>query len=207
MGSLISANEIVALHDRWTAEWHDQPPTLAPRELGSFEGALRRLHAANFQLWHEEDKARVPGASDTEIAQVKRAIDRLNQSRNDLMETCDRLLLQELQGQALPNPSAPLHSESVGLMLDRLSILGLKVYHTRMEIGRPGAPEGHADYNRERLAVLTEQRSDLAAALEALWQDVLAGRKRFKVYRQLKMYNEPSLNPSVYGTAPEPQKG
>lgn len=83
-------------------------------------------------------------------------------------------------------------------MIDRLSILALKIYHTREEAERSDAPAGHTDRNRERLAILEEQRADLAACLEGLWRDTLAGAKRFKHYRQLKMYNDPSLNPAIY---------
>ncbi|HLJ78149.1 MAG TPA: DUF4254 domain-containing protein, partial [Acidobacteriaceae bacterium] len=111
----------------------------------------------------------------------------------------DALLLHSLAERGLPNPAAELHSESPGLMIDRLSILALKMYHTREEIERPGAPAGHAGRNRERLALLTEQRDDLAGCLDRLWQEVLAGRRRFKMYRQLKMYNDPALNPAIYG--------
>jgi hypothetical protein len=83
-------------------------------------------------------------------------------------------------------------------MLDRLSILALKIYHTREEIDRANAPEGHAERNRERLALLETQRDDLANCLDILWKKVVAGERRFKLYRQLKMYNDPSLNPAVY---------
>jgi hypothetical protein len=84
------------------------------------------------------------------------------------------------------------------MILDRLSILSLKLFHTREEIDRPGAPSGHAARNQERLRILVEQRDDLAAALDRLWQQVLNGERSFKLYRQLKMYNDPALNPAVY---------
>ena len=83
-------------------------------------------------------------------------------------------------------------------MIDRLSILALKIYHTREEADRSGAPDGHSERNRDRLAILEEQRADLAACLDALWRETLAGARRFKLYRQLKMYNDPSLNPAIY---------
>jgi len=91
-----------------------------------------------------------------------------------------------------------LNSESPGLIIDRLSILALKIYHTREEAQRTDAPHGHAERNRSRLAILEEQRSDLADCLDALWRDTVAGVRRFKLYRQLKMYNDPSLNPAIY---------
>jgi hypothetical protein len=125
-------------------------------------------------------------------------VDQTNQRRNDLVEEMDRALLQWLEARNLPNCEVPLHSESPGLIIDRLSILALKIYHTREEAERMGAPAGHAERNRERLAILEEQRSDLAHCLDALWAETLAGTRRFKLYRQLKMYNDPSLNPAVY---------
>jgi hypothetical protein len=197
---MINANDIVTRHDSLTAQWH----TVAPRFEGEpfdVDGAAEQQHYANFQLWHEEDKARIPGASDAEIASVKRAIDKLNQRRNDLMEICDSLALDELAKKDLPRSDAPLHSESVGLILDRLSILSLKIFHTQEEIQRANTPAGHADRNRNRLTILNQQRADLAGALDGLWADILAGRRRFKIYRQLKMYNEPALNPSIYGAS------
>jgi Protein of unknown function (DUF4254) len=151
-------------------------------------------HRANFELWHEEDKARVPGVADAEIVRVKRAIDRLNQRRNDLMEKMDAWLMERLD----QDDAAPLHSETPGLMIDRLSVLALRIYHTREEAHRASATESHRLRNAERLSVLEEQREDLAGCLDALWAEVLKGTRRFKLYRQMKMYNDPELNPAVY---------
>ena len=152
-------------------------------------------HNANFDLWHEEDKARSPEATDADIAEVKHAIDKLNQRRNDLVEKIDLWLLERLE----QNEKAPLHSETPGLMIDRLSILALKIYHTEEEEHRETATEAHRRRNADRLALLKEQRSDLAACLDALWGEILQGTRRFKLYRQMKMYNDPELNPAVYG--------
>ena len=138
------------------------------------------------------------GASDTEVAAVKRRIDRTNQLRNDLAEGAGPQVAGVAGGARLTQPAAPLHSESPGLIIDRLSILALKIYHTREEAERTDAPEGHAERNRERLAILREQRADLAACLDALWQDTVTGARRFKLYRQMKMYNDPALNPAIY---------
>ena len=96
------------------------------------------------------------------------------------------------------NQTAPLHSESPGLILDRLSILALKLYHTAEESRRASASGEHRQRNIERLQLLEEQREDLAACLNTLWTEVLSGKRRFKLYRQLKMYNDPDLNPAVY---------
>jgi hypothetical protein len=111
----------------------------------------------------------------------------------------DRLLLAEAGQQ---NPAAPLHSESPGLILDRLSILALKIYHTAEETHRSSASDAHRRKNLDRLALLEEQRSDLAACLDALWREVLNGQRRFKLYRQMKMYNDPDLNPAIYAHTP-----
>jgi post-segregation antitoxin (ccd killing protein) len=153
-------------------------------------------HRSNFDLWHEEDKARAPEATAAEIARVKRAIDLLNQRRNDLVEKMDVWLIERLE----QNAAAALHSETPGLMIDRLSILALKIYHTRDEAYRASATEEHRMRNVERLAVLEEQRDDLAGCLDLLWAEVLGGTRRFKLYRQMKMYNDPELNPAVYAT-------
>ena len=160
---------------------------------------MERQHRANFDLWHIEDEARTPGASDSDLASVKRRIDRTNQLRNDLAEQLDIFLLDWLGPQSLPRPEAALHSESPGLIIDRLSILALKMFHTREEATRAGAPKGHAERNRQRLTILEEQRTDLAACLGDLWRQTLEGSRRFKLYRQLKMYNDPALNPAIYG--------
>ncbi len=151
-------------------------------------------HRANFDLWHEEDKARAPEVTDAEIARVKRAIDTLNQRRNDLVEKMDAWLMERLE----QNETAPLHSETPGLMIDRLSILALKIYHTREETQRISATEAHRVRNKKRLMLLEEQRADLAACLDSLWAEVLGRTRRFKLYRQMKMYNDPELNPAVY---------
>ena len=201
---MLSAEEIVSQQDRETRSWHPEAAEAAqlPTESGTdWLGLVSGQHRANFELWHIEDEARVPGATNAEIASVKRRIDPVNQRRNDLAEGLDSALLDWLEPRGLPNPAAALHSETPGLMIDRLSILALKIYHTREEAERANAPAGHAQRNLDRLAILEEQRADLAACLDALWGEILAGTKRFKLYRQLKMYNDPSLNPAVYSNS------
>jgi len=191
---MLDAQRILALHDLATAFGHD---AAAPRPDPSspLEQLVLDQHMANFDLWHQEDQARNPDASDHSITVVKHEIDRLNQRRNDLAEKIDVLLLAELPAFDL---SLPLHSETPGLMIDRLSILELKRFHTAEQVHRPDAGEAHHERNRSRLAILDEQRQDLAGCLGQLWQEVLAGRRRYKLYRQLKMYNDPSLNPVLY---------
>lgn len=201
---MVSVNAIVRLHDELNRAWHAEPSPQAAWSPGSeisedpWLALVTRHHRANFDLWHIEDEARAPGASDAALAEVKRQIDQVNRLRNDLAEQMDCALIAVLSNQCLPNSGAPLHSESPGLMIDRMSILALKIYHTREEADRPDAPAGHAERNRERLAILEEQRHDLAACLDVLWSETLSGLRRFKVYRQFKMYNDPDLNPAIY---------
>lgn len=195
---MLSAEAIVNLQDQLTEQWHKEPAHSA-NPADAVLALVARQHRANFDLWHTEDEARTPNATDTRIAGVKRRIDSTNQLRNDLAEQVDAMLLNFLTTRGLPNTTAPLNSESPGLIIDRLSILALKIYHTLEEAERKDAPEGHAERNRQRLAILKEQRNDLASSLDALWNETLVGTRRFKLYRQLKMYNDPALNPAIYG--------
>ena len=205
----IDAHEITRTHDQATHHWHDHASHF-PAEHGEAGPhapdhfvkpsdplmlAIVDQHHANFDLWHQEDLARDMAASAEKIATVKHAIDLLNQRRNDLVEDIDAALLCSLPYQ---DTSVPLNSEPPGLIIDRLSILALKIYHTREEALRNSATHAHRHRNLDRLSVLEEQRRDLADCLDALWKQVLAGERRFKLYRQMKMYNDPQLNPVLY---------
>ncbi|WP_213804928.1 DUF4254 domain-containing protein [Granulicella sp. dw_53] len=201
---MLLATSITRLHETLTIDWHEDwyetvsPPSAKPMSddpLAPIITLITSHHRENFDLWHEEDKARDPDASDTEICCVKHAIDRFNQRRNDLVEKMDEWLLANLPEQ---NPLAPLNSETPGLIIDRLSILALKIFHTRIEAHRDTASEAHRLRNSIRLSLLEHQCSDLAGCLESLLNEVVNGTRRFKLYRQLKMYNDPDLNPVVY---------
>lgn len=199
LNTLVDVRAIVQLQDERTGLWHSTTPQLGHDEAcGSFEALVEALHAANFTLWHAEDDARQPSAGDAAIASVKRRIDRVNQVRNDTTEKIDACLLASLAAAGVMQ-GGPQHSETPGMMLDRLSILSLRLFHTQEERDRAGAPAGHRERNAGRLAVLKEQREDLAQCLEQLWTDVCAGRRFFRQYRQMKMYNDPELNPVLYG--------
>jgi len=199
---MLNAPHIPRLHDRATAHWHQ---TSAPLQASTtaLDKLILQQHQANFDLWHREDEARAPLAGGAAMIEIKHAIDSLNQQRNDLVERIDIALLEAAPTQPA---SAPLHSETPGLMIDRLSILALKIFHTAEETHRADASAEHHQRNRDRLALLQEQRSDLANCLAILWTEVLAGQRRFKLYRQLKMYNDPALNPVLYGN-PSEHKG
>jgi hypothetical protein len=187
-------HDIPKLHDDLTAIWHSEPNG---GEGSGVEALVIEQHRQNFRLWHEEDRARAPLAPAEEIAQTKRNIDALNQARNDLIESIDRLLLHELEARGIA-AGGELHSETPGMVIDRLSILSLKIFHTREQIERGDVAPEHVAKNRERLEILLQQRQDLANCLNRLWEDVQDGRRYFKLYRQLKMYNDPELNPEIY---------
>jgi hypothetical protein len=194
---MLDARHIVRLHDDANTRWHEASFSEAAPST-PWDALVLDQHRANFDLWHHEDFARDLLASDHDITAHKHAIDTLNQRRNDLAEQIDLLLLAEAPAQP---DSAPLHSETPGMMIDRLSILALKRFHTEEEAHRPGASPAHHDRNRNRLEVLDTQRRDLAGCLDDLWQDILNGRRRFKLYLQMKMYNDPALNPVLYRNA------
>lgn len=165
---------------------------------GVFWEFVKTNHYFNLSLWDEEDLARRKDVADAEIAANKRAIDGYNQKRNDAIERLDEILLSELSAvEALPN--CRLNSETAGSMIDRLSILSLKIYHMRLQTERTDADSAHIEACAARVARLSEQRTDLAGCLDALLQACREGREKFKVYRQFKMYNDPTMNPYLYG--------
>jgi len=191
------STEIVDLHDRVLAQV-DWSTTGAMPEAGDVWSYIERNHRFNCRLWAEEDQARRRDVPDAAIVANKRGIDGFNQQRNDAIEKIDESLLAQLP--ALEGGAGVrLNSETAGAMVDRLSILALKTFHMRIQTERKDADEAHRETSRARLARLTEQRADLAGCFDALLADCLAGRARFKVYRQFKMYNDPAFNPYLYG--------
>jgi hypothetical protein len=160
-------------------------------------------HCYNSRLWQEEDKARRTDVDATEIAVSKRLIDQYNQQRNDAIEALDEAILMEL-GNIEPAEGARLSSETAGAMIDRLSILALKIFHMREQTGRSDASAEHIDVCRNKLERLTMQREDLIACLDNLLEETAEGRAYFKVYRQFKMYNDPTLNPYLYQQRKDP---
>ncbi|WP_248281333.1 DUF4254 domain-containing protein [Azoarcus sp. TTM-91] len=193
----LEAPAIVAFHDRCLAAGE------ALAESGG-EGPWWRWiaenHRCNTALWKEEDKARRTDVADAEIVHCKRNIDRYNQRRNDAVEALDQTLLAAL-GPAAEEPEVRLSSETAGAIVDRLSILALKIHHMRLQAGRQEAGAAHMARCRTKLEVLVEQRGDLASCLDRLLWEARCGTARFKLYRQFKMYNDPALNPELYGQA------
>jgi hypothetical protein len=160
--------------------------------------AIEDNHRNNSMLWDEEDLARRRHAPDSEIAGNKRAIDGYNQKRNDAIERIDEQLLN-LFSEKFRSNDARLSSETPGAMVDRLSILSLKIRSMRLQTQRTDVDLSHVEQCTQKLNRLNEQRADLAACLDRLLAECERGESRFKVYRQFKMYNDPKLNPAVYG--------
>jgi hypothetical protein len=179
------------------AVWHQVEPAHAEEGL---RGRVCDVHRFNFLLWHEEDIARSPDVSDTRIAAVKRAIDRYNQARNDAIERLDDWLVSDLDRRGIAAAAtAPAATETPGAALDRLSILELRRYHMREQFDRPDATREHREKVAGRLVVLDLQRDHLVQALDRLLAEIYAGTRPLRVFRQMKMYNDPALNPYLYG--------
>lgn len=204
---ILRAADVIALHDRLLASpgWPAQQP---PAGDGGVLHWVQTNHHFNCSLWNEEDLARRTTVADAEIAQNKRAIDRFNQARNDATERVDELLLVGLGlvDAASARTDAPLstvpagarlNSETAGSMVDRMSIMALKIHAMRLQTVRTDVDEAHRAASRVKLERLQQQRADLAGCLDALLADAAAGRAYFKVYRQFKMYNDPRFNPEL----------
>lgn len=186
-------DELVAFQDQATDLWHHK--AIAVPENAWLAAALGN-HAENFQLWHEEDKARRDDMGADYVYQAKRAIDGHNQKRNNLMEAMDTQLFAHFN--LSHDSNLPMHSETPGMMIDRLSILSLKIYHMAEQTERDDADDAHKANCLEKLAVLKIQRDDLKNCIKQLFADLQAQQKTFKLYKQMKMYNEQSLNPQLY---------
>ena len=201
------AADVTATQDRLlsSALWPQQEPAPGNEPLWRW---VQSNHRNNSLLWAEEDLARRTTVADAEIAANKRAIDGYNQARNDATERVDELLLLALGlvDEASARSDAPvagvpagarLNSETAGSMIDRLSIMSLKMKAMSEQTMRSDVDEAHRTASKLKLARLQQQRSDLAACLDELLADAAAGKAYFKVYRQFKMYNDAQLNPQL----------
>lgn len=147
--------------------------------------------------WHLEDIIRDPNIEPEEALLIKRRIDKSNQDRTDLVEMIDSYFLEKYKD-IKPADDARINTESPAWAIDRLSILALKIYHMRLETVRTDVDERHREECRKKLDILLEQRTDLSTAIEELLEDIEVGCKYMKVYKQMKMYNDPALNPILY---------
>ncbi len=175
----------------------DQPIN-NPYPAGSIEYYLYLKNWIDTVQWHFEDIIREPDIDPVEAVKLKRRIDKSNQDRTDLVEMIDSYFLDKYKEvQVLPD--ATINTESPAWAVDRLSILALKIYHMKEQTLRTDASEEHVAKCQAKLNVLLEQKKDLSSAIDQLLDDIAAGKKYMKVYKQMKMYNDPSTNPVLYG--------
>ena len=209
----LDAAAVLALHDRLLASpgWPAVPPGVASAFTVPEGGVwhwVQNNHRFNSLLWAEEDLARRTTVADAEIAANKRAIDGFNQARNDATERVDELLLvalglvdeQSARTDApcsIVKPGARLNSETAGSIIDRMSIMALKIHAMQLQTERSDVDATHRTSSHTKLQRLRQQRGDLGDCLDALLADAQAGRAYFKVYRQFKMYNDPQFNPQL----------
>lgn len=172
-------------------------PMLNPYDLNSLERLLYEKCWIDTVQWHMEDVVRNPDISPKEGLNWKRRIDKQNQIRTDMVEYIDSYYLQEYNNVQV-KADARINTESPAWAIDRLSILALKIYHMQLETNRTDADQAHIASCQSKLNVLLAQRKDLSQSIDELLADIAAGEKYMKVYKQMKMYNDPSLNPVLY---------
>ena len=172
-------------------------PINNPYERESIEYSLYLKCWIDTVQWHLEDIIRDPHIDSTEALSLKRRIDHSNQDRTDLVEDIDTYF-RKIYADVKALPDARLNTESPAWATDRLSILALKIWHMKEQTERQDADEAHIQLCQAKLDVLLEQQVDLSTAIDQLLEDIEAGRKYMKVYRQMKMYNDPSTNPILY---------
>ena len=194
-----TANEIfnraIGDYHRWDDVDH---PIENPYEPGSLEHLLYHKNWIDTVQWHLEDIIRDPQIDPVAALAIKRRIDKSNQDRTDMVEYIDSYLLDKYRD-VEPRPDARLNTETPAWAIDRLSILALKIYHMAREAERTDVGDAHRAACRKKLDVLLAQQVALSGAIEELIGDIEAGRKYMKTYKQMKMYNDPALNPVLYG--------
>ena len=196
------ANQCNEIFDRIVKLYHVTDDVDAvfnnPFDEGTIENSLARKNWIDAVQWHLEDIIRDEAIDPVEALALKRRIDHSNQDRTDLVEEIDSYFRQQYTEVAIL-PTATLNTESPAWAIDRLSILALKIWHMREQTQRTDADAAHIAKCQAKLGVLLEQRVDLTVAIDQLLDDIAAGRKYMKVYRQMKMYNDPETNPILYG--------
>jgi hypothetical protein len=196
---VLNVDQILELHVTTVADWHLTP--IHNGYSGPFE-LICDQHRFNFELWHQEDIARSRDVTDERIAEVKRNIDRLNQARNDHIEKVDDWLTAEIERRGIrPQPGARQNTETAGSAIDRLSIMALRLYHYREQLQREDVDAEHLARMQSRIGLCQQQQADLAHSLRELLSDIESGQRIHKTYRQMKMYNDPTLNPFLYKSA------
>jgi hypothetical protein len=172
-------------------------PLHNPYAVGTIENLLFKKNWIDTVQWHLEDVVRKPSIDPVIALQIKRRIDKSNQERTDIVEVIDNVVYDAMK-QVKVDAAAGINTETPGWAIDRLSILSLKIYHMQVEANRTDASEEHIKSCRQKLAVLIEQKEDMFSSIDELLNDLAAGRKKMKLYKQMKMYNDPSLNPVLY---------
>ncbi len=193
-----NANQIFVRSIEDYHKWDNvDQPLENPFEAGSLDALLYEKNWVDTVQWHLEDIIRDPAIDPVKALEIKRRIDRSNQVRTDMVEYIDSYLLDKYKD-IIPSEDARLNTETPAWAIDRLSILALKIYHMHREVVRTDVEEEHRNACRSKLDTLLQQRVDLSTAIEELIDDIEQGRKYMKTYKQMKMYNDPKLNPVLY---------
>lgn len=189
----ISIDAISALHRESIIRW--QKGVCLAQE--GFLALVEKNHAFNFQLWNAEDRARRDDKGHAFVYHAKREIDGFNQQRNNCMEAMDQWLFEQLSP-AAPSINCPVHSETPGMIIDRLSILALKIHHMRLQTERTDVDDTHQQSCQKKLYTLLSQQEQLHQCIEQLAAEIKDKKRTFRLYHQFKMYNDPTLNPELY---------
>ncbi|WP_367913330.1 DUF4254 domain-containing protein [Leadbetterella sp. DM7] len=195
----MKAEEINRIFRESITDYHlqDHVDAVRPEKYEGLEGLLYLKNWIDTVQWHLEDIIRDPSINPAELVAIKRRIDASNQHRTDTVEQIDEWIFNSLQG-VKPAEHARLNSETPAWLLDRMSILQLKIYHFNEQLQRTDATQSHLDSVKQKLYVLQVQEADLALAYDELMDDLRSGQKYMKLYKQMKMYNDPNLNPIFY---------
>lgn len=198
---MLSANQCYTIFYKSIEDYHKKDhvdtPILNPYPVNSFEALLYHKNWIDTVQWHLEDIIRLPEINPTEALAIKRRIDKSNQDRTDRVEQIDDFFLEAFKN-VTPKASTRINSETPAWLLDRMSILMLKIYHMQEQTERKDASAEHIAKCQLKLNILMEQKTDMQLAFDELMEDIGNGNRRFKVYRQMKMYNDASLNPMLY---------